>query len=97
MAMKRPVVALRSGGVPEVVAHGRSGLLSEVGDADALAANLARMFGDPDLRRRFGECGRSQVLEYFTPERMSQDLDRVYSRLLGRAPARNITAPATPA
>ncbi len=38
MAMKRPVIALESGGAPEVVEHGKSGLLSAPGDSEGLAA-----------------------------------------------------------
>src|SRR3989442_221995 len=59
MAMKRPVVALTNGGTPEVVEHGKCGLLSPPGDVDALAANLLRLLGDPALRTQFGEYGRS--------------------------------------
>ena len=40
MAMELPVVALDSGGAPEVVQHGITGLLSAPGDLDALADNL---------------------------------------------------------
>ena len=43
MAMELPVVALDDGGTPEVVEDGRSGLLSDHGDVDALAANLVTL------------------------------------------------------
>ena len=46
MAMRLPVVALDSGGTPEVVEHGRSGLLSAPGDIDALAANIVELLSD---------------------------------------------------
>jgi len=61
MAMKRPVVALTNGGTPEVVEHGKCGLLSPPGDIDALAANLLRLLDNPALRTQFGEYGRSRV------------------------------------
>jgi len=60
MAMKRPVVALTNGGTPEVVEHGKCGLLSPPGDIDALAANLLRLLDNPALRTQFGEYGRSR-------------------------------------
>ena len=82
MAMKRPVVALSNGGTPEVVEHGKCGLLSPPGDIDALAANLLRLLGDPALRSEFGEYGRSRVEEYFTPQRMASDFVEVYARML---------------
>jgi glycosyltransferase involved in cell wall biosynthesis len=82
MAMKRPVVALATGGAPEVVEHGRCGLLSAVGDLDALAANLLRLLDESALRTRFGEYGRSRVEEHFTPQRMATDFAALYSRIL---------------
>jgi glycosyltransferase involved in cell wall biosynthesis len=82
MAMKRPVVALTNGGTPEVVEHGKCGLLSPPGDIDALAANLLRMLSDPALRTRFGEYGRSRIEEHFTPQRMASDFAALYARML---------------
>jgi glycosyltransferase involved in cell wall biosynthesis len=82
MAMKRPVVALTSGGTPEVVEHGKCGLLSPPGDIDALAANLQRLLDDPALRTRFGEFGRGRVEEHFTPQRMASDFAGLYARLV---------------
>jgi glycosyltransferase involved in cell wall biosynthesis len=82
MAMKRPVVALTNGGTPEVVEHGKCGLLSPPGNIDALAANLLRLLGDPALRIQFGEYGRSRVEELFTPQRMASDFAALYARML---------------
>jgi glycosyltransferase involved in cell wall biosynthesis len=82
MAMKRPVVALTNGGTPEVVEHGKCGLLSPPGDIDALAANLLRLLGDPALCTQFGEYGRSRVEEHFTPQRMASDFAELYARML---------------
>ncbi|MDQ2101620.1 glycosyltransferase [Azospirillum isscasi] len=53
-----PVVAGRTGGVPDVVRDGVTGLLPPVGDADAFAAAVARLLGDHEMRRRFGEAAR---------------------------------------
>lgn len=82
MAMKRPVVGLNNGATPEVVDHGKGGLLSAPGDIAALAANLCALLRDPALRQRFGEYGRSQVEARFNPRRMASDFDQVYSTVL---------------
>jgi glycosyltransferase involved in cell wall biosynthesis len=82
MAMKRPVVALNDGGAPEVVEHGKCGLLSPPGDVDALAANLLRLLDDPALRSEFGEYGRSRVEQHFTPTRMASDFAEIYAHML---------------
>jgi glycosyltransferase involved in cell wall biosynthesis len=82
MAMKRPVVSLATGGTPEVVRHGETGLLSPRGDVAALAANLVRLLRDPSLRARMGEAGRRDVETRFTPSRLASDVLSVYSRVL---------------
>jgi glycosyltransferase involved in cell wall biosynthesis len=82
MAMKRPVVALTNGGTPEVVEHGKCGLLSTPGDIDGLAASLLRLLDDPALRTHFGEYGRARVEQQFTPQRMASDFAALYARML---------------
>lgn len=81
MAMKKPVIALDSGGAPEVVEHGKSGLLSAAGDGQALASNLRMVLRDAPLRARMGEHGRRAVEARFTPQRMADDTARMYASL----------------
>jgi len=84
MAMKKPVVALDNGGTPEVVEHGRSGLLCAPQDIDALAANIVTLLRDSPLRARMGEHGRAQVMQHFSARRMAADAALAYERLLAR-------------
>lgn len=83
MAMKRPVIALDNGGTPEVVEHGKSGLLSSNDDIPALAENIRKLVRDPVLRSQMGEYGRKQVEARFTPARLAGDVARVYAGLIG--------------
>jgi glycosyltransferase involved in cell wall biosynthesis len=82
MAMERPVVALDSGGAPEVVEHGVSGLLSPAGDVDAIADHLVALLTDPVRRRAMGAAGRRRVEEHFTTERLGRDMAACYERIL---------------
>jgi glycosyltransferase involved in cell wall biosynthesis len=61
MALGRPVVVTRVGGLPEVVDDGQEGLLVPPGDPAALAAGIAALLGDGDLRRRMGEAARRRA------------------------------------
>lgn len=88
MAMKKPVVAWDSGGAPEVVSDGDTGYVVEPRSTENLAAALLRLLRDPELRRRFGEAGRRRVELAFTPQRMCQDMLKVYGAILG-APTEN--------
>jgi glycosyltransferase involved in cell wall biosynthesis len=82
MAMRKPVVALNNGGTPEVVEHGRTGLLSAPGATGALAANLLTLLRDAALRERMGAAGRERVEQRFTAGRMAADVGRVYQSLV---------------
>jgi glycosyltransferase involved in cell wall biosynthesis len=84
MAMGKPVVALDNGGTPEVVEHGRSGLLSPPWDIPALASNITTLVRDPELRLRLGRQGRERVLQHFNAPRMARDAERAYAAVLAR-------------
>lgn len=81
MAMALPVVALSSGGTPELVQHGRSGLLSPPGDQAALESNLRCLLRSATLRAAMGARGRERVARHFTAERMTRDIEALYERI----------------
>jgi len=68
MALGRPVIASRVGGVPEMCRHEQEGLLVAPGDEPALAAALARLLDAPALSERLGQQGRARAREHFAPE-----------------------------
>jgi glycosyltransferase involved in cell wall biosynthesis len=65
MSFAKPVVATSVGGIPEVVTHEKTGLLSPRRDPRSAAQNICRLLADPALRRKFGEAGRQRVEETF--------------------------------
>jgi glycosyltransferase involved in cell wall biosynthesis len=85
MAAGLPVVASAVGGVPEIVAHGATGLLVPPGDAAALAEALEQLLADPALRRRLGEAGRERVRERFDLTELRRAHVELYARELARA------------
>ncbi len=82
MAMKLPVVALRSGGAPEIVEHGTNGLLSEVGDLEMLSEHLLSLLRNSRLREEMGVAGRDRVERFFRSQRMASDAAQVYRSLV---------------
>ncbi len=82
MAMRLPVIGVDNGGTPEVVEHGRAGLLSPPWDVPALAANINAFLADPALRAEMGEYGRSRVLDHFNPQRMAREAEAAYRAIL---------------
>lgn len=62
----KPVVGTRTGGIPEAVLDGKTGLLVPDGDSHALAEALQRILSDQELRVRMGREGRARVISQFT-------------------------------
>lgn len=76
-----PVVGTRTGGVPDAIRDGETGLLAPAGDVEAIAAALLRLLADPALARRLGSANR-QWAETLTWERCAQEQYRAYREIL---------------
>ena len=85
MASGLPVVATRSGGIPDVVTDGITGLLVPERDAAALAAAAARLLVDPALATRLATAARADLDDRFSPAGIARGFDAVYRRALGAA------------
>jgi len=79
-----PVVASSVGGIPEAVADGKTGLLSDPGNPEQFAGNLVYLLDNPELRRKMGEAGLRHVEKKFNPEGIAEKYVKVYRRLLKR-------------
>lgn len=84
MAAGKAVIGTRTGGIPEVVDDGVTGLVVPPGDAPALAGAIAELLRDRETRERLAAAGWARVRERFTVERMVEQTRRVYCELLTR-------------
>lgn len=85
MACARPVVGARFGGIPEVIAEGETGFLSEPENANDFAEKIAHLLDDEPLRARFGQCGQARVLKFFTWDAVTQRVLEAYHTVLNQA------------
>lgn len=83
MAAARPIVATRVGGIPEIIMHGRSGLLVPPGEAEPLAEAIISLLADPQDARQMGEEARKSIMrEDFSADSMVAKTAQLYTRLL---------------
>ena len=82
MALGKPVVAARAGGIPETVQDGVTGLLVPPRDPEALAEAIRYLLDRPALQAQFGEAGRQRVEQAFSVKRMAQQTAQVYHQLM---------------
>lgn len=84
MGEARPVVASNTMSLPEIVAHGETGLLVPPADPDALAAAMRACLGDPTRLTRMGVAGRARGMAQFSVARMVDRTQQLYEEIMER-------------
>jgi glycosyltransferase involved in cell wall biosynthesis len=84
MACGKPVVATRINGVPEAVIDGRTGILVESGDEEAIAGAILRLLDQPGLARTMGDEARRVVEQHFSIDRFVRQVEDLYDDILAR-------------
>jgi glycosyltransferase involved in cell wall biosynthesis len=79
MALAVPCVATRVTGVPELIEHEKQGLLVAPADEKALAAAIARLMDDEQLRAELGANGRKKILSEYDLRENARELMRKLS------------------
>ncbi len=82
MAMSKPVVGTNTGGTPEIIVDGDTGILIPPRDPEALTEAVLRLADDPRLRDRMGESGRRRIEKNFSIEAHVRQIELAYSGLL---------------
>ncbi len=93
MATGLPVLATRHGGIPEAVAHERSGLLVAEKDDAALSAAIVRLTENHGMWRAFGEAAERAVRAEFSHTRAIERLEAFYDEAQDGAPTRQPGVP----
>jgi glycosyltransferase involved in cell wall biosynthesis len=76
-----PIVSTLSGGIPEIVEHGRSGLLVERSDPQAIAEAILQLLSNPDQRDAMSQAAFDRASTMFSWDRIAEDLLKEYERL----------------
>ncbi len=84
MRFAKPCIGGDAGGTPEVIDHGRTGLLVRHGDVDGLVAALDRLLADANLRASMGWAGRDRLLAEFGFDSFRRRLAGHLDQVLGR-------------
>jgi glycosyltransferase involved in cell wall biosynthesis len=81
MMAGRPVVATTTGGTPELVRNGETGLLVPPQSPREMARALARLVEDPALARRLAEAGHEYVMQHNREEQTTAQVERLYEEV----------------
>ena len=80
MSWGLPVITTAVGGIPQLITHEINGLLLSPGDIDGMAAGIARLMSDPELRQKLGSAARATVAGSYSLEKAVERLERIYRR-----------------
>ena len=82
MAAGKPVIATRTGAIPQLIISEQNGLLVDPADGNGLGAAISRLLGDPELAWRLGESGRTLVRRKFSAQAMAKHYLAQYRQVL---------------
>jgi glycosyltransferase involved in cell wall biosynthesis len=82
MAAGKPVVGTNSGGVPEIIEDGKTGILVPSRDSEAMSEAVDKLLKDRELAQLMGEEGRKRVIKCFTPRAYAIEIEKVYVKVL---------------
>lgn len=82
MACGVPVVASRVGGLPEVIQHGRTGYLAEVGDVKGMSEAVLKLLSDDMRYKEFSRQAVTWARETFPIERAVKGYEKVYEEVV---------------
>ena len=71
------VLGGRSGGVPDAVREGETGILVDPDDVGAVAAGINELLGNPERRKQLGAAGRRAVETFYNWDRVARDFIRI--------------------
>ena len=81
MAAGKPVIASHVGGIPDLVKHGKTGILVKPADEYALTHAILHLLNNPQEAKKMGDLGRIHSLQ-FSVQTMVDKLDAIYDKLI---------------
>ncbi len=84
MACEVPVIATRTGGIPEVVKDGETGFLADIGDVNTMARSIVQLLKDPELHQRFAKAARQRAEEEFEAKLIVDQYENYYREICNK-------------
>lgn len=83
MSCGLPVISSSVGGLPELVQHGTTGYISEIGDIDRMARYVIDLLSDPRKYRRFSDDARTRAVDNFSADDIVPRYEAYYRTVIG--------------
>jgi glycosyltransferase involved in cell wall biosynthesis len=80
----KPVVSTDVGGVEDIVLHGETGYITQVGETELFADYVLKLIDDAGLRQQMGQRGRDNVTSKYSRQRLINDMRSLYLSFLNK-------------
>lgn len=84
MSCGKPIIASRTGGIPELIVDQKTGLLTPPGDVPALMLAMSILVQSKDIRQKFGDAGKMRIDKTFSIDMMMKQIESLYFELLAK-------------
>lgn len=84
LAMNTPVIASRAGGLPEIIEHGKTGLLFEPQNSVELSQNIRQILNDQAFAQKLSEEGKKRFNALFTVQSHLAQIQNLYDNLIAK-------------
>jgi glycosyltransferase involved in cell wall biosynthesis len=84
MACGVPTVSSNTGGIPELIIHGETGFLEDVGDTERMAEDVLKLLRDVELYKRVSEACLYRAQVYFCNNVITEQYEQIYYRVLSK-------------
>lgn len=85
LAFKKPLIASRVGGIPEIITHGETGLLIDPKNASAIANAIIYLLKNKDVGDRLSEQGNKLIKEQYTTEIIAKKIMKILVDIQGNS------------
>lgn len=82
MAAGKPVVAVNSGAIPEIIEDGVSGCLVEPGDVKSMANTVSKILRENDYAQKLGADGKLRISQHFTIQQTVKEFEKLVNEIL---------------
>lgn len=86
MACEIPVISTSVGGLPELIVHGETGYIAEIGDIDRMAKYSIDLLTNETRYQRFATASRQRAVELFAIDKVIDQYERYYQHVLEEKP-----------
>lgn len=84
MACGVPTITTSIGGLPELVIHNETGYIAEIGDVERMAKYAIDLLSNPNKYKKFSENARKRAVEFFNKDKIVNQYEEFYQRILNQ-------------